>query len=1313
MKKTFWVFSLSMLLFSIFTPNFIYALEPEEEEAKEILSWALNEAMKWFDELHWVASILQAPNEDRSIYTESNNYNSYPDDFNPYIIHDEENWIITIYTWDFSYGITFQDKNLWANKVWDFWEYYKWWYNYPIILAEHDYTMYGNQNSWWWGSDNKDNNYWYDKINHRVTNASGRRWPCPEWYHVPSRWEWEELVKIYNIIKTNNWIFYEDLMLPRAWHVTNVWTIQWKNDVGCYHSSSYANQDFWDYHYYKTQIWKNYIDAARDTNIAQHWESVRCFKNDYENNQEPKEITYHPNWWAFSWKIKDETITYTYYYNWEKLKPFYNIQIPNKESDDDQQSWWMFAWWYTTPWNWETQNEEFDPNNTNTNVAYAKWLPFNDLNIKLWNFELTLMDRNLWAKSVASWTYYWYNNWNEADDKLWFYYQRWNNYWFNIFSWIKTSEKKVSAQYYWPNNYFYNNIFILTTNDSVYDWSTIRNPNLWWWKNWSNTDYEKQWPCPLWYHVPNSNEWNVIYNEITTNSSSKCYWKTEKIWECIASSLKLPYAWKISWIIWSNSPKLYFAWEEGYYWSVTPDPQSTRSKFFYLSSYNAEPSAVQYWYTHWRNSWFSVRCIKNNSKTNKLKFVVDNELYNTKEALWREPINESFIPEEPIKENAKFIWWKLENSNNLFEFTDNNYISEDTTLIAKFSCDVWYSMSKDWLNCIKIWITYNANWWKFISWETEKRIISTLREIPSIWKIAHTPNYKDDGEYITEYEWQQVTNDYNWVVWKFWYDKVFYYKAQENITDVIDIEDYNEKDLFEINLKYWYAFWSYCTKIAIWTWNHPEYNYSNNSNTAIFSDNISYTYTEFETGLDVESNVITISFYNTCPSLWYYLNFSKKTRYEIEFDSNQLNSVWVPIRQWHEFLWWYEENSEIPFDFKNTSITEDRTLYAHWKSLEKKSEEKVAENVVYTNNTTVTVWEETTEEALSWSTTLSLVAEEVKQQEVTKKEDKTTVKETEIKVTSDKKVEYEWWLEVYLEKTETVGTDIVTTGKVEWTIKFSAPIAVKIPVASEAEYVKVQVKHWNEEFWFKWLTLNPVNECYNWEAVNDNYNWEDVEVKGNNWERYATIYTCSASIFVAYTESTKSIIPQSSRWIWRPINQEVKVTEEEHNSAATEEVLVEETSKNSKVNESVEQKVKKIEWKTLTRWEVAVMTNILLDVYPKLTENKSINEVSKACENYADEQDFTKDEKKAITRLCKLSIMWIHNDNNEPLEEFLVKQKASNWEFAIVMNRVVSSYNEKDLSTIKEVLKKLENDDEGVVFGTVYNVFMSIKNIFN
>jgi hypothetical protein len=129
---------------------------------------------------------------------------------------------------------------------------------------------------------------------------------------------------------------------------------------------------------------------------------------------------------------------------------------------------------------------------------------------------------------------------------------------------------------------------------------------------------------------------------------------------------------------------------------------------------------------------------------------------------------------------------------------------------------------------------------------------------------------------------------------------------------------------------------------------------------------------------------------------------------------------------------------------------------------------------------------------------------------------------------------------------------------------------------------------------------------------------------------------------------------------------------------------------------------------------VAVMTDILLDVYPQLVEWKQeIDDIANACSNYADEQKFTKDEKKAITRLCKLSIMWIHADNNEPLDEFLVNERTKNDEFSKVINRSISTYNEKDFSTIKDALKKLENNEENVEFWTVYNVFMSIKNIFN
>jgi hypothetical protein len=42
------------------------------------------------------------------------------------------------------------------------------------------------------------------------------------------------------------------------------------------------------------------------------------------------------------------------------------------------------------------------------------------------------------------------------------------------------------------------------------------------------------------------------------------------------------------------------------------------------------------------------------------------------------------------------------------------------------------------------------------------------------------------------------------------------------------------------------------------------------------------------------------------------------------------------------------------------------------------------------------------------------------------------------------------------------------------------------------------------------------------------------------------------------------------------------------------------------------------------------------------------------------------------------------------LEEFLVNNNSTNDEFSKVINRSIETYNEKDLSTIKNALKKLE-----------------------
>ena len=59
------------------------------------------------------------------------------------------------------------------------------------------------------------------------------------------------------------------------------------------------------------------------------------------------------------------------------------------------------------------------------------------------------------------------------------------------------------------------------------------------------------------------------------------------------------------------------------------------------------------------------------------------------------------------------------------------------------------------------------------------------------------------------------------------------------------------------------------------------------------------------------------------------------------------------------------------------------------------------------------------------------------------------------------------------------------------------------------------------------------------------------------------------------------------------------------------------------------------------------------------------------------------------------------------------QKNTTNDEFSKVINRSISTYNEKDLSSVKDALKKLENNEDDVVFWTLYDMFMSIKNVLN
>ena len=142
-----------------------------------------------------------------------------------HVVWDKDSWEITVYSDNFS--ITLQDKDLWANNVWETWNYYQYWNNQPWDNENENtknirsgYTTNTYRNNWWWWNDvfaiYEDSDYLngYDNVNHIAINVLERRWPCPNGYHVPSAWEWNELIKIWceqkewcNAQSLTNWFY--------------------------------------------------------------------------------------------------------------------------------------------------------------------------------------------------------------------------------------------------------------------------------------------------------------------------------------------------------------------------------------------------------------------------------------------------------------------------------------------------------------------------------------------------------------------------------------------------------------------------------------------------------------------------------------------------------------------------------------------------------------------------------------------------------------------------------------------------------------------------------------------------------------------------------------------------------------------------------------------------------------------------------------------------------------------------------------------------------------------------------------------------
>ena len=252
--------------------------------------------------------------------------------------------------------ITLMDRNLWATtnditKAGSYWYYFQWWNNYwfksnalngkswqvdasgywpnnpynsgVFLYWKTNRTSVWNDNLRWWSWDSEYNHRWWDNI---YLTAEDRQWPCPQWYHVPSIWERNELFYYwYNSLDTKYWdlsknyslyglsdqewkiwkMITEYFYIPTAGNIiTNrrgqigtdemipylVWLVSTWMIAQVWSSTPFWQYDRWWSHdfirtFYVGFYWNSDSISVGISGIGgSEWLPIRCFKNPNRNN---------------------------------------------------------------------------------------------------------------------------------------------------------------------------------------------------------------------------------------------------------------------------------------------------------------------------------------------------------------------------------------------------------------------------------------------------------------------------------------------------------------------------------------------------------------------------------------------------------------------------------------------------------------------------------------------------------------------------------------------------------------------------------------------------------------------------------------------------------------------------------------------------------------------------------------------------------------------------------------------------------------------------------------------------------------------
>ena len=296
-------------------------------------------------------------------------------------------WTITIeHNWD---SITMMDRNLWAttnniNSSRSYGYHYQWWNNYWFDLFDEsvkddaifrrtvdasrywpwnyyfddafrairerpfDWSNPSNNNLRWWSWDSRNNNRWFDLTN----SIADRQWPCPDWYHVPSIWEFD---KVLEYRSEENWLNLEDggnewlehsyywreyqtdFKIPFAGFRDGDEVLVYATgyDADLWSSSPDMNSDYgFAYSLWITEFYTVGVSSTSRANAH----SVRCFKN--PNNENTSSSQWNNNNNNFEY----DTLRFNPYYSDEmnmayQYSRYYDITTANNIKEADMNGW--------------------------------------------------------------------------------------------------------------------------------------------------------------------------------------------------------------------------------------------------------------------------------------------------------------------------------------------------------------------------------------------------------------------------------------------------------------------------------------------------------------------------------------------------------------------------------------------------------------------------------------------------------------------------------------------------------------------------------------------------------------------------------------------------------------------------------------------------------------------------------------------------------------------------------------------------------------------------------------------------------------